>query len=108
MDWVDDGSMPVSLAKMFGVVALGVGVLASPFIYMAVSNQNAYKNDLAEMDSQPTVVFNSVTDCVNKGFDQASCVDSQKQAMDIAKSLGTSLSYSSGQECTSLGNGSRT
>ena len=77
MDWAMEGSAFASLVKVFGIAipATGVllGVLASPFIYVAGSNERAFKNELVEMDSRPTAIFNSVADCVNKGFDRSSC-----------------------------------
>lgn len=103
MDWAMDGNTFVSMVKTLGVVgvasAAALAVIMAPFIYVANGNQRDFRNDLAEMDSRPTVVFNSVADCTAKGFSQAACEESQKHAMDIAGSLGTGVSYSSGQEC---------
>ena len=102
-DWAMEGSTFSSLAKFTGVslAAAGVllGVLAAPFIYVADSNERAFKNELVEMDKRPTAIFNSVADCMNQGFDKSSCEASQQKAMDVAGSLGTSVSYSSGADC---------
>jgi hypothetical protein len=98
-DWAMEGSTLWSLTKFFGIVSLGMAALASPFFIIANHNENAFKNEVAEIDGRPSVIFNSAADCAAKGFDQTACKASQDAAMDIAGSLGTEVSYSSGADC---------
>ena len=102
MDWVMDGSTPWSLTKLFGTAALAFGLIASPFIYTGYQNEHAMQQRIEMLDKSPTQIFNSVAQCVEKGHDKTACEASQKEALDIAGNLGTSVNYGSRAKCEAV------
>lgn len=98
-DWVTSGSDLASFSKIMGVTVLGIGALLSPFVYVAHKNSNELDSLIKEIDRSASVVFNSVAECKRDGYGAAACEESRKNAIDVAESLGTALSYSSRQAC---------
>ncbi|MDP2204989.1 MAG: hypothetical protein Q8K65_01635 [Alphaproteobacteria bacterium] len=98
-DWAMEGSAVASFAKTAALVTCAAAVLASPFVYYAQSNNDALKQTIEEIDSGRSEIFNSVAACQTRGYSAEACSASQKVAQDIARSLGTSVSYSSAQDC---------
>ena len=99
MDWMMSGPMPWALTKTFGCIALATAIIASPFVYISNQNANALQNRMDSLDSQYTHVFNSVSGCMDEGYPRDACEASQKEALDIAGELGTTLKYSGRSEC---------
>ncbi|MBU0858709.1 MAG: hypothetical protein KJ667_02110 [Alphaproteobacteria bacterium] len=99
MDWTMEGSAVTSFAKLFGSVAVGAAVIASPFVYVAHQNNQEMQRTFADLDSRRTAVFQSVRDCTAQHFSATACTQSQDAAINMARGLGTALSYSSGTNC---------
>lgn len=97
--WLTSGSDLGALAKLVGVLVLATGAILGPFLYIADRNSEALERTMADLDNRPTVVFNAVAACVGKGYDRKSCELSRKAADDIASGWGTSLHYSTPEEC---------
>lgn len=56
---------------------------------------------IERLDNSATHVFNSVASCRAAGYGHEDCESSQAEALDIAGELGTTLKYSSENECRS-------
>lgn len=112
MDWTMEGNMAWSMTKFFGVAAVGgtivLGAIALPILYIASQNVEDMNARFNALDQRPSVVFNSVAACTAKGYTPESCDTAQKEAISIAKGLGTEVSYSSGDECNTAHNNSCT
>lgn len=68
-------------------------------MYFANENINKLEATLTDLDNRPTAVFQSVAGCIKIGGTEQACKASQKEALDISGSLGTTASYSSNSEC---------
>lgn len=75
------------------------GVICSPFLYIADENNQKFQEQLTDLDRRPSVVFNSVASCVERGFSLKDCQESNAKAVDIAGSLGIGPSYSTMSKC---------
>lgn len=99
MEWSTEGSAPVAFAKMALVSTLAIAAVISPFVYLGKVNHDELKQTLEEIDAGRSHIFNSVAACEAQGYSVEACSASQKAALGVANSLGTSVSYSSAQEC---------
>lgn len=75
------------------------GVTFVPFLYIVDENNQKCQEQLTDLDRRPSVVFNSVASCVERGFSLKDCQESNAKAVDIAESLRRELSYSTMSEC---------
>ncbi|MFN7113977.1 MAG: hypothetical protein ACK4PK_06420 [Alphaproteobacteria bacterium] len=99
MDWAMEGSSLAAFTKTMALAGCAVAALISPFVYYANSNNDALKQTIEEIDRGRSEIFNSVAACEARGYRAEACSASQKAAQDIARSLGTSVSYASAQDC---------
>lgn len=102
MDWVMDGHPVWAVTKLTGLVLGATALLISPFVYAGHHNEAALKDRMEELDSKPTMVFNSVAGCKARGIDQKTCEASREEALDVASSLGTRLAYGSFNDCAAV------
>lgn len=99
MDWAMEGNALWSVTKILGIASLATAVLASPFMYVSYQNAKALEHRIEELDTRPTHIFNSVSNCTEMGYSKNECQSSQKEALDIAGELGTTLKYSAETDC---------
>jgi uncharacterized protein YgiB involved in biofilm formation len=95
-------SMDGSIYRLFGALALAVGLIASPLIYITHHNAEKLNDRIEYLDSTPTVVFNSVAHCVSQGYSASDAQESYNEAKDIAGNMGTTLSYDNEDECADI------
>ncbi len=99
MDWMMEGSSPVVITKITGAIAAVTGAIMVPFICISIHNSNQLEKTFKKLDQGPTIVFNSVSECVAKGYSPEECEASQREALSISKELGTTVSYDTREEC---------
>lgn len=58
-DWVSSGSDLASFSKIIGVSVLGVGVLLSPFVYVANKNSDELDALIKEIDRVRPALFST-------------------------------------------------
>jgi len=102
MDWLTDGSTPWAMTKLIGAWMIALGLIASPFAYVAMQNAQALQTRIESLDTRPTHIFNNVASCMQAGYTQADCTASMKEAFRISEGLGTTLKYSSASECFAI------
>ena len=104
LDWAADGSPVASSLKFAGVIsAVGVvacGVIAAPFIYWTHSNNVIYTDLLAEIDQGQSRIFVPGNTCQQQGFPEQQCKTGEAAAFAWSSTWGTSLDYSSFDQCT--------
>lgn len=98
--WTTTGSKPVVAAKISAIILAGSSALFGPFYYAATENKAALKERFASLDRSVTETFTSVSGCISKGYGEANCQNSQEEALKVAKTWGTTLSYGSSAACT--------
>ncbi len=102
-DWLDRGNAVSAVIKITGVSIAGAclltGIVATPFMIYSSHNATALQKRYDDLDQRPTRVFNSVAGCAASGFAQAQCEQSQRAALDIAGTMGTSAVYNSKSDC---------
>jgi len=103
IDWMLDGAWPIMTAKTLAVTGAGaallIGAVAAPIRAIQNNNTRNAKETADMIDKGPSAVFFSTEDCVKKDFSAAACLASEKEALDVASSMGTHLSYKAAEDC---------
>lgn len=99
-DWVHRGSDAASMAKFLSVCGVVIGVVATPFAYLASVNENELDDVIRVLDRTPHSVFASVDRCIAGEFSRAACEEAKERAENFANSLGSGLVYLSSSACT--------
>lgn len=99
MDWLFDGPVLWSFAKVMTVSAGAVAALMAPFVIIAQQNAEALNQNFDRLDQRPSIVFNSAAQCVKAGYPLQACESAQQRAVGIGQTLGTSVSYDSNAAC---------
>lgn len=99
MNWTMEGSTAASFTKFIGVLALPTAAIMAPIQYFSSNNAEDLERTFEDLDSRPTIVFQSVASCTNEGYSYVDCEASQQVALDISDELGTTVSYSSESKC---------
>ena len=101
--WVlDDENDMRSFLKCVTPIVLALGALVAPFTLVAHQNNKKIQETYDHLDNSPTVIFQSVAQCEDRGYSEKDCMDSQRAALKISKGLGTAVSYSSKTKCIKI------
>ena len=92
MDWTEEGGDNAMYAKSFALAAIPAAVLSGVVFHVSAQNLEALEETFENLDSRPTVVFQSVADCVDKKYVQFECESSQANAIVLSQETGTMVS----------------
>lgn len=94
---------PHGFAKLMAASALTCGILVGTPVYISTymdhQNSQALQDRIDSFSDRPTLLFNSVAQCVEKDYSLPDCKASHDEAFGIASSAWARVSYRYPEEC---------